>query len=250
VLRRAVGAAASGLILAGVLLPSAAIAAPHGPPHPVADTITTTEGVPASGNVLANDTNGGQGTLTVTGSSGPAPSVGTLTIAANGNYTFTPATNWFGTATATYDVANDKHTRPGTITINVSNIEDEPTANDDDVTVDEDQATDVTSQLLGNDTDPDDDTLTITSVSNEVGGDADLSGTTVTFTPPADVCGDNLATFDYAISDGNGGTDSASATVDITCVNDDPVAVDDTASGTEDGAVTIPASDLDENDTD
>ena len=138
----------------GVMLPSAAIAAPGGPPHPVADTITTTEGAPASGNVLSNDTNGGQGTLTVTRSSGPDPSVGTLNIDANGDYTFTPAADWFGTATATYDVANDKHTRTGTITINVSNIEDEPTANDDDVTVDEDTATDVTSQLLGNDTDP------------------------------------------------------------------------------------------------
>ena len=53
---------------------------------------------------------------------------------------------------------------------------------------------DVTSQLLGNDTDPDNDTLTVTSVSNEAGGDADLIGTTVTFTPPADVCGDDLAT--------------------------------------------------------
>ena len=87
-------------------------------------------------------------------------------------------------------------------------------------------------------------------MSNEVGGDADLSGTTVTFTPPADVCGDNLATFDYSISDGNGGTDSASATVDITCVNDDPVAGDDEASGTEDNDVTIVASTLLDDDTD
>ena len=110
-----------------------------------------------------------------------------------------------------------------TFTINVSNVEDEPTANDDTVTVDEDAPTDVTSQLLANDTDPDDDTLTVTSVSNETGGDADLTGTTVTFTAPADECGPGLGSFDYTISDGNGGTDSAHAVVDVTCVNDDPV---------------------------
>jgi hypothetical protein len=250
ILHRAVGAAVTGLLLAQVLLPAAALAAPGGPPKPTADTITTTEGVPASGNVLDNDTNLGGGTLTVVGQGALSSSVGTLVIAANGDYTFTPAPDWFGTATTTYDVANDKHTKTGTITINVSNVEDGPTANDDTVTVDEDAPTDVTSQLLGNDTDPDDDTLTVTSVSNESGGDADLTGTTVTFTAPADVCGTGLASFDYTISDGNGGTDDAHAVVDISCQNDNPVAVDDTASGTEDTDVTITASDLATNDTD
>ena len=46
------------------------------------------------------------------------------------------------------------------------------------------------------------------------------------------------AGFDYAISDGNGGIDTGHVTVDLACANDAPVAVDDTASGTEDVPVT------------
>ncbi len=61
-------AAATGLVLASTLLvPGAALAA-NGPPHPNTDVITTNEDTPASGNVLTNDTNGGQGPLIVTGS--------------------------------------------------------------------------------------------------------------------------------------------------------------------------------------
>ena len=62
----------------------------------------------------------------------------------------------------------------------------------------------------------------------------------VTFTPDADVCGNGEASFEYAISDGNGGTDSAHVTVDLNCVsNVPPVAVDDPASGTEDTDLVI-----------
>ena len=56
-------AAATGLVLASTLLvPGAALAA-NGPPHPGTDTVITNEDTPAAGNVLANDTNGGQGPL-------------------------------------------------------------------------------------------------------------------------------------------------------------------------------------------
>ena len=58
------------------------------------------------------------------------------------------------------------------------------------------------------------------------------------------------AGFDYAISDGNGGIDTRHVTVDLACANDAPVAVDDTASGTEDVPVTIDPADLVADDTD
>ena len=46
--------------------------------------------------------------------------------------------------------------------------------------------------------------------------------------------------FDYTVSDGNGGTDTGHVTVDITCVDDLPVAVDDDRTVTEDsGATTL-----------
>ena len=129
-------AVASGLVLASTLLvPGAALAA-NGPPSPHTDTITTNEDTPASGNVLANDTNGGQGPLIVVGYTALSPAIGTLTIDADGNYAFTPAANWNGSTSTTYQVANNKHTRSGTININVIAVNDAPTANDDTVTVD------------------------------------------------------------------------------------------------------------------
>ncbi|MCX7555229.1 cadherin-like domain-containing protein, partial [Marinicella sp. S1101] len=60
-------------------------------------------------------------------------------------------------------------------------------------------------------------------------------------------------TFDYAISDGQGGTASASVTVTVTAVNDDPVAVNDAASTNEDELVAVSVlngdSDVDTGDT-
>ena len=58
------------------------------------------------------------------------------------------------------------------------------------------------------------------------------------------------AGFDYDISDGNGGSDTGHVAVDLDCDNDAPVAVDDTASGTEDMPATIDPADLLADDTD
>jgi Bacterial Ig domain/von Willebrand factor type D domain len=68
--------------------------------------------------------------------------------------------------------------------------------------------------LLANDTDPDGDALSLVGVSNANHGTVSFDAThnTVTFTPTAGYSG--AATFDYTISDGNGGT--ATATVGVT----------------------------------
>ena len=71
------------------------------------------------------------------------------------------------------------------------------------------------STLLANDTDPDGDALTITGVSNGVNGTASFNAqtNTVTFTPNSGYTGP--ASFTYAISDGRGGTASASASLTV-----------------------------------
>ncbi|ADQ79234.1 hypothetical protein Palpr_1085 [Paludibacter propionicigenes WB4] len=72
------------------------------------DSVANWEDEPVSGNVLANDSvfNGNKLTLTgfsvggVIGQPGSTitlPDVGSITMAANGDYTFTPALNYFGT---------------------------------------------------------------------------------------------------------------------------------------------------------
>jgi hypothetical protein len=236
------------IALVAAISPGLAVAA-NGPPRPVDDVIDIAENGTATGNVLTNDGNLGDGALTVTGFVALAPSIGTIDVASDGDFSFTPADHWNGSTSTTYGVSNGVHDRTGNILITVTPVNDAPLAVDDTALVDEDAATDITAQLLANDTDLDGDTLSVSGVSNATGG-VDFDAGTVTFTPAADDCGTDVAGFDYDISDGNGGSDSASVTVDVTCLNDAPVAVDDTASGSEDMPVTIDPADLLADDTD
>jgi hypothetical protein len=116
-----------------------------------------------------------------------------------------------------------------------------PVAVDDTATVAEDSVDNVID-VLGNDTDPEDDTLTVTSVLNPVNGTVSLDGGVVKFTPAANFSG--TASFDYVVDDGNGNTDTGSVTVTVTAVNDAPVNTVPLATQTfsEDGTLTFNAA--------
>jgi len=91
----------------------------------------------------------------------------------------------------------------------------------------------ITFNVLANDTDPDGDALTITSVSAPGKGTVAISGGRIVYTPSATSCGGATDSFTYSISDGKGGV--ATATVAVTInnttppppVNTAPVAVND-----------------------
>ena len=89
--------------------------------------------------------------------------------------------------------------------------------------------------LLGNDSDADGDTLSITAVGNASHGTATLnsSGTIITFTPAANYFGP--ASFTYTISDGQGGSSTATVTLNITSVNDAPTISAGTVHVSEEG---------------
>ena len=70
------------------------------------------------------------------------------------------------------------------------------------------------SSLLANDTDPDGDLLSLTSVGAALHGAVSLSGGKVTFTPSFGYVG--AASFNYTISDGAGGSAVATVTVTVT----------------------------------
>ncbi|WP_157367463.1 tandem-95 repeat protein, partial [Vibrio coralliirubri] len=80
------------------------------------------------------------------------------------------------------------------------------------------------AELLANDTDIDGDALSIVvgSITSEVNGtlSVDYVNETITFTPDQDYNGE--ATFQYTVTDGNGGEDQATVTLNITPVNDAP----------------------------
>jgi hypothetical protein len=72
----------------------------------------------------------------------------------------------------------------------------------------------VNISVLGNDSDPDGDTLSVTSASNPAHGSVVVNADgTVTYTPDPGFTGTD--TFTYTISDGNGGTDTATVTVNV-----------------------------------
>ena len=99
---------------------------------------------------------------------------------------------------------------------------DGPVAVIDHLTATEDTpATFTPSQLLGNDTDLDGDTLTISSVQGAVNGTVTLdSSGNVVFTPSANYNGP--ASFTYTISDGNGGSSTATVNLTVGATNDAP----------------------------
>ncbi|MGF1767303.1 tandem-95 repeat protein [Enterovibrio makurazakiensis] len=98
------------------------------------------------------------------------------------------------------------------------------------ITTDEDTALVINvSDLLLNDTDLEGDTLTVVSVQAPENGTVTLNGDgTITFTPTADYSGP--ASFTYTISDGQGGTDTATVNLSV---------LDTTAPATGDGENTI-----------
>ncbi|MBK8161659.1 MAG: tandem-95 repeat protein [Gammaproteobacteria bacterium] len=157
---------------------------------------------------------------------------------------YAPAADFFGTETFTYTVS-DGHGGfdTATVAVIVAPVNDDPAARDDAFSVAEDSTT--TLSVLadngnGADLDIDGGALTIVGVSlTSQGGSLSLNAgnTALIYTPTADFFG--IETFTYTVSDGQGGTDSAIATVTVTPVNDPPVARDDDLIVAEDSTTLL-----------
>ena len=108
-----------------------------------------------------------------------------------------------------------------TASITVSAVNDNPVAVADKIIVSNSTLiTIAASALLGNDTDIDGLALTITSVSGGVGISGltfDATNGTITFTSGV-TAGPAAGSFQYTVSDGSGGTSTATATIDIRSV--------------------------------
>jgi len=142
------------------------------------------------------------------------------------------------------------------VDVTVSGVNDDPTAGDDAVSTDEDTAITTVDLVGANDSDPDSsDSLGVAGINTTgtLGTVTDHGDGTFTYDPNGQFeglgAGDSAAdSFDYSITDGNGGSDSATVTVTVDGVNDGPTAVDDTVSTDEDTPFTT--GDLTQNDTD
>ncbi|MEM1103368.1 MAG: Ig-like domain-containing protein [Pseudomonadota bacterium] len=122
---------------------------------------------------------------------------------------------------------------------------DPPEAEDDHISIGEDAGpTNITHDLLQNDTDPDGDPITITAIDASGTTDLDVSlvNGEVTVTPGASynalAAGETATeTFTYTITDDDGETSTATATITIVGANDGPTAHEDAFTfGENDGA--------------
>jgi hypothetical protein len=217
------------------------------PDPPVAndDSVTTPEDTAIAIAVMANDQDVDLGTTpatqvprgathSVTVISGP--SNGSVTINnATGVITYTPAQDFHGSDSFTYQLSDGTFTDTAVVNITVTPVNDAPVANNDAATTDEDAAVDIA--VLANDLDVDLGTTpaervptiathSITIVTQPARGTAAVQADgKIRYTPSANFNGPD--SFTYRINDGQLNSNTATVSVTVNPVNDDPAANND-----------------------
>ena len=133
---------------------------------------------------------------------------GTLTLAPDGGFTYTPDANFNGEDTFTYNATDGTlESNTATVTITVSPVNDAPVANSQLRSVDEDDV--LTTTLSGSDVEAG--PLTFAVAVPPTHGTVNLTGASAVYTPAPDYCGPD--SFTFTVSDGS--LTSAPATVSI-----------------------------------
>lgn len=220
--------------------------APGGGPVAEPDSYETEQGEALSVNppngVLANDTNPNPGPLTavlVTGVSS-----GTLTLAPNGSFTFTPAAGFSGNVTFTYRAtAGPLQSNTATVTIAVAPGNAAPNAVNDSYTTPEDTQLTVTAAngVLANDTDADGESLTAALVDDVDDGTLTLNANgSFIYVPDANFSGQD--TFTYRASDGDAQSNVGTVSITVSSGNDPPSAANDSYTTNQDTPLAVNAA--------
>ena len=166
------------------------------------DRVTTNAGSPITVDVLSNDVGAGLSLVSIDASSG-----GTAAIVGN-RVQFTPTAGFSGSGSFTYtvrDAVGNTSSASSTVTVLPIGVDDTAATT---------EATAVPIAVLANDLGT---ARTITGVTMPVHGTAVVTGTTITYTPPAGFTGTD--TFIYRAS-ADGGTYEAGVTVIVTASAD------------------------------
>ncbi|MEZ4509172.1 MAG: Ig-like domain-containing protein, partial [Eubacteriales bacterium] len=224
-------------------------------PETLDDTATTNEDNAVDISVLANDSDVDMQSglnanpenesisVVITGAGLTAPSHGTI-ITDGTKITYTPATNYNGSDTFDYYCSDGDTQTKGTVTVTIYQVNDNPVANEDSATTDEDTL--VSTDVLANDTDVD----TLSNVNENAlhskddfvidrcylfegsNGTVSIDGSSILFTPNENFYGIQMVKYD--LLDGHGGTATGLLTISVGAKNDAPVANPDEMSAEED----------------
>lgn len=227
-------------------------------PLGVTDTYTTTKNVSLTSSVISNDGASGIGTTVVAG--GTNPTNGSIVINPDGTIKYTPNNNYIGADSYTYILRTPNGIDSDPITVNINVVNSSPIANANVANVNEDEiltvldgATGTNGDLLMNDSDFDNDPLTVSSFTY-VG----IIGTPVIGTPFAIAGVGNITinangsyqfipikdyngpvpVFTYTFTDGTASATST-LTIIINPVNDAPVALANVNTTLEDVTLSV-----------
>jgi len=165
-----------------------------------------------------------------------------VSVNSDGTISYQAPAGFIGDDTFEYTITDSEglESDPQLVTVAVTISNNTPMGNDDSgISTNEDTPVVIpAATLLANDTDVEDDTLTITAVDNQatdgssnVVGTVVLAGADITFTPNANYAGS--AFFDYTVSDGTS-ADTATVEISVDALADTPVINIASASGDED----------------
>lgn len=203
------------------------------------DSAETTAGTPVLIDVLANDSDPDGDNIAIPLT--PNAPNGSVEIV-DDKLLYTPNPGFEGVDTFSYLIGDTLGlSDSATVTVTVhpaANPNGAPVANDD--TVQTIIGTPVVIDVLANDSDPDGDSLTISTVGGASHGSVEIVNGNLRYVPEAGFQG--MDVFSYTVEDGNGGSDTASVTVIMVPnpeVNNDPIAVTDNASTVSGGSVSF-----------
>jgi Bacterial Ig domain len=215
-------------------------------PSAVNDINTTTRGNVAAGNLTANDSGNGL-SFTINTTPTRQPANGSISISPNGNYIYTPNPSFTGADTIDYVICNtanicDTATLVVTVTGNPNTSNNPPIAQNDVAETFVNQQ--VTSSVLTNDFDMDNDPLTVTTtplVPPQYGTLTLNANGTYTYLPNPNFTG--VDSFKYQVCDNRGGCATSWAIIEVKndqngTANDRPLANDDAYSTNMGVAVT------------
>lgn len=181
------------------------------------DTLTTVADSKSIIDVLANDTDANNDTLTITAYDQTSTQGGSVNLV-DGKLSYLPKAGFIGADSFTYTIADGRGgTASATVSITVNandtGSNQNPIAATDYATIAVDAKATIT--VLANDTDADGDSLSITrfDTTSVKGGSITLVDGKLSYVPPAGFKGDD--SFQYTIADGQGGTAIGSVIVTV-----------------------------------